>query len=287
MSTSMSGNSGPLSAEVVDIKMEINDDDEDVILVNISVSNEAPVPVGELEAYVVSNTGAKYTSIEGVTRLGPGKQRDWTFEFPLDSGEWTFIIENPANKIQLGPYPHDYEYSATQGRKLASTIGSSLFAGAFSDDLGDFGNVTEREMIDPSKVVLTSYAAENASGGDTLIKSEKGLNAPQDEDFSESKINLDPISAANTAASLLDSDSDTNNSSNISNNPMQTTSVEADDEKSNAGPPTPPPSPPKPPVGPPTPPSKPTKPAIDPPIQSKSLIAVSYTHLTLPTKRIV
>ena len=49
MSTSMIGNSGPLNAEVVDIRMEISDDDEDVILTTISVSNEAPVPVGELD----------------------------------------------------------------------------------------------------------------------------------------------------------------------------------------------------------------------------------------------
>ena len=191
MSTSMIGNSGPLNAEVVDIRMEISDDDEDVILTTISVSNEAPVPVGELDSYIVSNTGVKHTSIEGVTSLGPGKQRDWTFEFPLDSGEWTFIIENKSDKIQLGPYSHDYEYSATQGRKLANTIGSSLFAGAFNDNLSDFGNVKEREVIDPTKVVLTSYAAENASGGDTLIKA-------SDAEVIDSKEPEKPVNAITT-----------------------------------------------------------------------------------------
>ena len=51
-------------------------------------------------------------------------------------------------------------------------MGSSLFAGAFGDDLEDFGNVREREVIDPSKVVMTSYSAENSRGGDTLIKAD-------------------------------------------------------------------------------------------------------------------
>ena len=70
------------------------------------------------------------------------------------------------------PFAHDFEYSATQGRKLSNTMGSSLFAGAFGDDSEDFGNVREREVIDPSKVVMTSYSAENSRGGDTLIKAD-------------------------------------------------------------------------------------------------------------------
>ena len=69
-------------------------------------------------------------------------------------------------------HTHDFEFEAVQGRKLASTIGSSLFAGAFNDDLSDFGNVKEREMIDPSNVVMTSYAAENSAGGETMIKAD-------------------------------------------------------------------------------------------------------------------
>ena len=172
MSVATTGSSGSLQAEVINIKMDINDDDEDVIIATVSITNEAPVPMGGLEVAVVTNTGAKHLSQEGVTSLGPGIQRDWTFEFPLDSGEWTFVLNGSSSDIKMGPFAYDFEYSVTQGRKLASNIGSSLFSGAFDSDLGDFGNVKEREMIDSSKVVLTSYSAENSEGGDTLIKTD-------------------------------------------------------------------------------------------------------------------
>ena len=175
MSVPTSGNSGSLQAEVIDVKMDINDDDEDVIIANISISNEAPVPMGGLDVSVITNSGAKHNSKEGVTSLGPGVEREWVFEFPLDSGEWTFVLKGGSDEIKMGPYAYDFEYSATQGRKLSSNIGSSLFSGAFDDNLGDFGNVKEREMIDASKVVMTSYAAENAEGGDTLIKADIDL----------------------------------------------------------------------------------------------------------------
>ena len=45
-----------------------------------------------LDVSVITNSGVKHTSEEGVTSLGPGVERDWTFEFPLDSGEWTFSL---------------------------------------------------------------------------------------------------------------------------------------------------------------------------------------------------
>ena len=72
MSVPTSGNSGSLQAEVIDVKMDINDDDEDVIIANISISNEAPVPMGGLDVSVITNSGAKHNSKEGVTSLGPG-----------------------------------------------------------------------------------------------------------------------------------------------------------------------------------------------------------------------
>ena len=172
MSVPTTGSSGSLQAEVINIKMDINDDDEDVIIATVSITNEAPVPMGGLDVAVITNTGAKHLSQEGVTSLGPGIQRDWTFEFPLDSGEWTFVLKGSSDEIKMGPYAYDFEYSVTQGRKLSSNIGSSLFSGAFDQNLADFGNVKEREMIDPSKVVLTSYSAENSEGGETLIKTD-------------------------------------------------------------------------------------------------------------------
>ena len=172
MSVPTTGSSGSLQAEVINIKMDINDDDEDVIIASVSITNEAPVPMGGLDVAVITNTGAKHLSQEGVTSLGPGIQREWTFEFPLDSGEWTFVLKGSSDEIKMGPYAYDFEYSVTQGRKLSSNIGSSLFSGAFDQNLADFGNVKEREMIDPTKVVLTSYSAENSEGGETLIKSD-------------------------------------------------------------------------------------------------------------------
>ena len=172
MGVPTSGSSGSLKAEVISVKMDINDDDEDVVLAIISISNEAPVPMGGLDVSVITNSGVKHPSKEGVSSLGPGVEREWTFEFNLDSGEWTFVLKSSSDEIKMGPYEFDFEYSVLQGRKMANTMGSSLFSGAFTDNLSDFGNVKEREMIDSSKVVMTSYAAENAAGGDTLIKAD-------------------------------------------------------------------------------------------------------------------
>ena len=70
MTAATSGKNGSLSAEILEIKMEIDDDDEDVIQTTISISNEAPVPMGGLDVSVITNDGRKYNSIEGVTSLG-------------------------------------------------------------------------------------------------------------------------------------------------------------------------------------------------------------------------
>ena len=80
MTAATSGKNGSLSAEILEIKMEIDDDDEDVIQTTISISNEAPVPMGGLDVSVITNDGRKYNSIEGVTSLGPGVERNWNFE---------------------------------------------------------------------------------------------------------------------------------------------------------------------------------------------------------------
>ena len=169
MSVPTSANSGSLQAEVITVKMDINDDEEHVIIAVILGSNDAAVPIGGLDVSIITNSGFKHTSEEGVTSLGPGVERDWTFEFPLDSGEWTFSLTGSDNEIKMGPFQHDWEFEEPSGRKLKSNIGSSLFSGAFGDDLSDFGNIKEREMINPTNVVMTDYSAESSSGGDTLI----------------------------------------------------------------------------------------------------------------------
>ena len=268
MGVPTSGNSGSLKAEVLNVKMDINDDDEDVIIAIVSISNEAPVPMGGLDVSVITNAGEKYPSKEGVSSLGPGVEREWTFEFVLGSGEWTFVLKGSSDEIKMGPYAYDFEYSATQGRKLASTMGSSLFSGAFNDNLGDFGNVIEREMIDPTKVVMTSYAAENSMGGDTLIKADlnklsTGLTATSSEGALEAPIlNSNPIREAPPPQPSVMEDpllsysapsSSVNETLSLPSSPVEV--------------PLPPPGPPNPPAISPSPPSTtpPTPPSTPPP----------------------
>ena len=264
MSASTTGSSGSLQAEVINIKMDINDDDEDVIIATVSITNEAPVPMGGLDVAVITNTGAKHLSQEGVTSLGPGIQRDWTFEFPLDSGEWTFVLKGSSDEIKMGPYAYDFEYSVTQGRKLSSNIGSSLFSGAFDQDLGDFGNVKEREMIDPTKVVLTSYSAENSEGGETLIKTDKDLLSTGLTSTSGSEAREAPILNANPVREAPLSQPSRTEDPLLAHAPSSASVREAPPTPP-AGPPTPPTGPPTPPPGPPTPPAGPPTPPAGPP----------------------
>ena len=292
MSVPTSGNSGSLQAEILTIKMDINDDDEDVIITNVSITNEAPVPMGGLDVCVITNSGEKYSSLEGVTSLGPGIQRDWTFEFPLDSGEWTFVLRGSSDEIKMGPYSFDFEYSVTQGRKLASNIGSSLFSGAFDNHLGDFGNIKEREMIDPTRVKMTSYAAENSQGGETLIKSDlnklsTGLTATSSQGALDAPIlNSNPIREAplpqpsrsedpllahvGTSPSVRNYDALEPSSENVALPPASPTANLLTPLNSKIDTQTPTPlaaGPPKPPSGPTTPPPKPpTGPTSSPPI---------------------
>ena len=78
-------------------------------------------------------------------------------------------MSGSGQNLSLGPYEADFTYEADQGRILGNSIGASLFSGAFDQDLGMFGQINEREMIDPSKMVMTTYFGENAEGGSTKI----------------------------------------------------------------------------------------------------------------------
>ncbi|MEC8670087.1 MAG: hypothetical protein VXY11_02580 [Candidatus Thermoplasmatota archaeon] len=295
MSVATTGSSGSLQAEVIDIRMDINDDDEDVVIAKVSITNEAPVPMGGLDVAVITHLGAKHHSQEGVTSLGPGIQRDWTFEFPLDSGEWTFVLTGTSSEINIGPFAFDFEYSATQGRKLSSNIGSSLFTGAFDLSLGDFGKVKEREMIDSSKVVLTSYSAENSRGGETTIKTNMdklstGLTSTSGNDARDAPIlNANPVRDAPLSQPSRTEDpllAHNPSSSSVRESPVGPSPPAADLLKPPtpptpepvaapevtptpvplppAGPPSPPTGPPTPPSGPPTPPAPPSPPTGPP-----------------------
>ena len=294
MSVPTTGSSGSLQAEVINIKMDINDDDEDVIIASVAITNEAPGPMGGLDVAVITNTGAKHLSQEGVTSLGPGIQREWTFEFPLDSGEWTFVLKGSSDEIKMGPYAYDFEYSVTQGRKLSSNIGSSLFSGAFDQNLADFGNVKEREMIDPTKVVLTSYSAENSEGGETLIKSDidtlsTGLTSSNDARDAPI-LNANPVREAplsqpsRTEDPLLAHAPSSASVREAPLSPRTPPAPPADPPTPPAGPPTPPPGPPSPPAGPPAgPPSgPPTGPPSGPPAGPPA--SSSQTAIEMPEK---
>ena len=116
MDDEISKKNGSLEASLVSVKMDIDDDDEDVILAKISIGNESAVPIGGLDVSIITNSGAKYQSREGVTSLGPGIERNWSFEFPLSTGEWTFVLKGPSNEIKMGPYDSAFEYEAPKGR---------------------------------------------------------------------------------------------------------------------------------------------------------------------------
>ena len=97
----------PLDCRLMSASMEIDDDDEDVIQVSIEVANEAAMPIGGLDIFIQTSDNRKVESAEGISSLGPGLTRKFTFEFPLQSGDWTFMLRSPTVKADLGPYNHD------------------------------------------------------------------------------------------------------------------------------------------------------------------------------------
>ena len=169
----------PLESRLLLAKMEIDDDDQDVVLVSVEVSNESAIPVVGLDIFIQTSDKRKVESEEGITSLGPGLTRKFTFEFPLKNGNWTFMIRSGNISLDLGPYDADFTFEADDGRVVKNSIGAGLFSNAFGDDLGDFGNVEERGIIDSSEIKMTSYFGENAAGGATAITVG---NAPQIED---------------------------------------------------------------------------------------------------------
>lgn len=159
----------PLECRLVSASMEIDDDDEDVIQVTIEVANEAAMPIGGLDIFIQTSDSRKVESDEGISSLGPGLTRKFTFEFRLQSGNWTFMLRSPSVKADLGPYDHDFTHHAEKGRVYNNAIGTGMFTDAFTTDLGDFGNVEERGIIDSSSIKMTSYFGENSAGGATAI----------------------------------------------------------------------------------------------------------------------
>ena len=72
MSDEHSARAGSLNAHLTSVKMEIDDDDEDIIMVVVDVVNESSIPIGGLEAALVDAKAARYEPIEGISSIGPG-----------------------------------------------------------------------------------------------------------------------------------------------------------------------------------------------------------------------
>ena len=169
MSQEHSATAGSLSIVLQSVRMEIDDDDEDIIEVELSLTNESAMPIGGVEASISTSLGATVEPISGVTSIGPGLTRSFSFAFKLSDGEWTFNLNGQGQSLNLGPYDAEFEFQQAKGRNLGNAVGSSLFSGAFDANLGDFGNVQERELIDASEVQMSSFFGENAEGGTTRI----------------------------------------------------------------------------------------------------------------------
>lgn len=171
-----------LEARLTSVKMEIDDDDEDVVFVTIDMTNESAMPVGGLSAYITTNKGTKIEPLTSITSLGPGLTRTFSFEFPLETGTWTYSVSGSGQNLSLGPYEADFAFEAEERRTFGNAIGSSLFSGAFDANLDAFGKVQEKELIDPKSVIMTAYHGENAAGGATKVKLGEAKAAKTDEE---------------------------------------------------------------------------------------------------------
>ena len=140
MSDDYGAKSGSLSVELISIKLEIDDDDEDVIEVIVALTNESAIPVGGINATIMSGK-SKVEPKEGVSSIGPGLTRNFEFQFHPSRSDWSCVFEAQNNTMELGPYAPEFEYQQPKGRSLGNAIGSSLFSGAFDANLDDFGNI--------------------------------------------------------------------------------------------------------------------------------------------------
>ena len=72
MSDEHSARTASLEARLTSVKMEIDDDDEDVLFVTIDMTNEAAIPIGGLQAFITTSKGKKIEALTSITSLGPG-----------------------------------------------------------------------------------------------------------------------------------------------------------------------------------------------------------------------
>ena len=74
---------GSLTAFLQSVRMEIDDDDEDIVEVSIDLTNESAIPVGGLTATIKTSTGSTIEPVSGVTSIGPGLTRSFSFALSL------------------------------------------------------------------------------------------------------------------------------------------------------------------------------------------------------------
>ena len=174
MSVSHIGRSGALVARLISVSMEIDDDDRDVINVQVEVSNEASIPMGQLEPLVETSEGTSFTPTDTITSIGPGLSRTYEFNFSIMGGDWNFRLwHNSAGgrrSVDIGPHHSEFTLQkADPTRTPKSSMGEGLFDGAFDLGMDIFGSTSERELIDSGHIELVEYEAEADEGGSTRI----------------------------------------------------------------------------------------------------------------------
>ena len=85
MSDDHSVRTASLEARLSLVQMDIDDDDEDVVLVSVDMTNEAAIPLGGLDIHIITSNGQKVESQSGISSLGPGRTRNFTCEVPLEN----------------------------------------------------------------------------------------------------------------------------------------------------------------------------------------------------------
>jgi hypothetical protein len=174
MSESHTSRSGALIARLISVSMEIDDDDRDVINVLVEVSNEASIPMGQLEPLIETSEGTSFTPTDAITSIGPGLSRTYEFNFSIIGGDWNFRLwHNSAGgrrSVDIGPHHSEFTLKkADPTRTPKSSMGAGLFGGAFDLGMDTFGSTSERELIDSRHIELVEYEAEDDEGGSTRI----------------------------------------------------------------------------------------------------------------------
>jgi hypothetical protein len=193
MGESHTGRSGALIARLILVSMEIDDDDRDVINVLVEVSNEASIPMGQLEPLIETSEGTSFTPTDAITSIGPGLSRTYEFNFSIMGGDWSFRLwHNSAGgrrSVDIGPHHSEFTLKkADPTRTPKSSMGEGLFDGAFDLGMDIFGSTSERELIDSRHIELVEYEAEHDEGGSTRI------NVLDDESKAPISAPLEPIS---------------------------------------------------------------------------------------------